>query len=586
MLAVCGSSSSAETPLDLPINDRGQDFAALLSAMMTMASPPVVQSVSTPTPTPLATPLPTPLSSPAVNPSSQTLGERSGATPNSGDGVSPVTTLSNDAPANTPTTVAVALTSNWRGNVSADVVATAADDVARSMEVSTSTIEAVGPPSPRPEVQRKTASPPATVEPPVLSAAPPIGANLMVTTSLDPTLPASLVDANSSARVRWPVGPEVSPAFVPEPEVSPAFVPPPEVSPAFVRQPEVSPAFVAPVDSGAPSIDRGSPPPPPGPESPGPESFGAAPRPFDNHALAVAPAVAASAGSADVNAAVELTETPSTILIANVIAGSPGSARVSVTDNQTSARFPQQANERPADAPRSEHTGTTPADVPPATPESAATTTASPLASAASVNSTAPQTNAQITAQSVSGDLAPVRSSADLSDRIVTVAQRVRTTDGTHRFQLEMHPGDLGAVAVDLTIDGTTVHVAMSAERAATTEILRAALSELRTSLTAVGLHAGQLDVGTDRRGSSSDSGSARHYPSGPTDGATDGSFSSGGRSGQQEPRPDTNEPIIRAPYRTTRDVVGDVVRDGLANRLAAARNPRRVDSRGVDVQL
>lgn len=83
----------------------------------------------------------------------------------------------------------------------------------------------------------------------------------------------------------------------------------------------------------------------------------------------------------------------------------------------------------------------------------------------------------------------------DASQHIVRAAQRAQTADGPQHMRLEMHPDDLGAVAVEVTIEDGVVHVAMVAERGETKDLLRSSIAELRSSLVAAGFSAGRVDI-------------------------------------------------------------------------------------------
>ncbi len=83
----------------------------------------------------------------------------------------------------------------------------------------------------------------------------------------------------------------------------------------------------------------------------------------------------------------------------------------------------------------------------------------------------------------------------DAYQHIVRAAQRAQAADGPQHMRLEMHPGDLGAVAVEVTIEGGAVHVAMVAERGETKDLLRSSIAELRSSLVAAGFSAGRIDI-------------------------------------------------------------------------------------------
>ena len=83
----------------------------------------------------------------------------------------------------------------------------------------------------------------------------------------------------------------------------------------------------------------------------------------------------------------------------------------------------------------------------------------------------------------------------NVSDQVITAVKRYEGTDGEHRMSLELNPRGLGMVAIDLTIEGSTVHLHMTAEHASTGELLRSALDGLRTSLADGGFTSGSLDV-------------------------------------------------------------------------------------------
>ena len=145
-------------------------------------------------------------------------------------------------------------------------------------------------------------------------------------------------------------------------------------------------------------------------------------------------------------------------------------------------------------------------------------------------------------------DFAPVRTTNEVSDRVVTMAERVRSIDGLHRFRLEMHPGDLGAVAVELTVDGGTVHVEMVAEHVATGELLRQGFGELRTSLEAVGLQAGRLDVGADPGRQFGDTGGGFTRQSSPGASSNDRGLSAGSLFGSDAQSSSQNRPHAQNP--------------------------------------
>ena len=109
---------------------------------------------------------------------------------------------------------------------------------------------------------------------------------------------------------------------------------------------------------------------------------------------------------------------------------------------------------------------------------------------------------------------ASIASPCELADQLVTSAHRFRGVDGSHQMSLELNPTDLGSVSIRLTVEGSTISMQMNAERAATGDLLRSSLAELRSSLSNGGLTAGNLSVG-------------QH------------SMSNGAQTGQQSPHPD-----------------------------------------------
>ena len=76
-----------------------------------------------------------------------------------------------------------------------------------------------------------------------------------------------------------------------------------------------------------------------------------------------------------------------------------------------------------------------------------------------------------------------------------------RLADGTHNVVLELHPAELGAVRVELSLDRGIVHLGLRAEVEGTGELLRAALPELRSQLDAAGLTSGRVSVDANQAG-------------------------------------------------------------------------------------
>jgi hypothetical protein len=70
-----------------------------------------------------------------------------------------------------------------------------------------------------------------------------------------------------------------------------------------------------------------------------------------------------------------------------------------------------------------------------------------------------------------------------------------RLADGTHNMVLELHPAELGAVRVELSLDRGVVHLGLHADLEGTGQLLRAALPELRSQLDAAGLVSGRVAV-------------------------------------------------------------------------------------------
>ena len=138
--------------------------------------------------------------------------------------------------------------------------------------------------------------------------------------------------------------------------------------------------------------------------------------------------------------------------------------------------------------------------------------------------------------------IAPPR---ELADQLVTSAHRFRGIDGSHQMSLELNPVDLGSVSIRLTVEGSTISMQMNTERAATGDLLRSSLAELRSSLSNGGFTAGNLSVG--------------HH-----------SMSNGAQTGQQSPHPDFAKDSS-APSTSTEGM--DARSNSAAQRLRAVSN-------------
>jgi flagellar hook-length control protein FliK len=84
---------------------------------------------------------------------------------------------------------------------------------------------------------------------------------------------------------------------------------------------------------------------------------------------------------------------------------------------------------------------------------------------------------------------------------VKAVAPLRRLADGTHNVVLELHPAELGAVRVELSLDRGIVHLGLRADVEGTGHLLRAALPELRSQLDAAGLTSGRVSVDAGQAG-------------------------------------------------------------------------------------
>jgi flagellar hook-length control protein FliK len=129
---------------------------------------------------------------------------------------------------------------------------------------------------------------------------------------------------------------------------------------------------------------------------------------------------------------------------------------------------------------------------------SGATTEVSVLGLHTAGNSSARQAEA-VAAPS---DAAPPATLPAVADQIVSAVVPLHGRgDGRHEVTLELRPGDLGAIRVEVAVEHQTVHVTLHAVEPATGRLLSAALPELRSALAEAGLTAGHVGVGPDGGG-------------------------------------------------------------------------------------
>jgi flagellar hook-length control protein FliK len=80
--------------------------------------------------------------------------------------------------------------------------------------------------------------------------------------------------------------------------------------------------------------------------------------------------------------------------------------------------------------------------------------------------------------------------------------------DGRHEVTLELRPDDLGTIRVEVSVEHQTVHLTLHVAEPATSQLLSAALPDLRAALADAGLTAGHVGVGLDGGGGA---GQRRH---------------------------------------------------------------------------
>lgn len=92
---------------------------------------------------------------------------------------------------------------------------------------------------------------------------------------------------------------------------------------------------------------------------------------------------------------------------------------------------------------------------------------------------------------------------AQLVERVGTLRHR---EDGDYELTIQLEPADLGRLELRVRLEGGVVHVQVGAESAATTDLVRRSLPDLREALVQAGLDPGRVDVGNqpDQRGGES----------------------------------------------------------------------------------
>lgn len=109
---------------------------------------------------------------------------------------------------------------------------------------------------------------------------------------------------------------------------------------------------------------------------------------------------------------------------------------------------------------------------------------------------TAPAVREVLRPEIVSGPGAPKPAPPTPVEQVVrAVAPLRKLPDGTHHVTLELRPADLGVVRVELSLDHGMIHLGLQADTEGTSQLLRAALPELRAQLDTAGLLAGRLAV-------------------------------------------------------------------------------------------
>ena len=96
--------------------------------------------------------------------------------------------------------------------------------------------------------------------------------------------------------------------------------------------------------------------------------------------------------------------------------------------------------------------------------------------------------------ENLGGDARPETVASQLA---TVLAPAARQSDGSYQVTIHLQPEELGAVHVELHLDGSTVSVSLHADGDATRDMLRQNLDQLRQQLESGGLSTGRFDVGS-----------------------------------------------------------------------------------------
>ena len=85
---------------------------------------------------------------------------------------------------------------------------------------------------------------------------------------------------------------------------------------------------------------------------------------------------------------------------------------------------------------------------------------------------------------------------APVPEQLVDVVAPLRDRgDGSYRLAVDVHPGELGRVRLDVQVDAGTVHINLRADQPATARLLEGSLDQLRQALESSGVATGQLSL-------------------------------------------------------------------------------------------